>query len=84
MAYNPIENAALVLSRSREAEVGASGTSSVNSATKMVYDLYMIPREAGSGTEPQHVESRSGSGCAVAWVGRNRFAVLESTGTVSL
>ncbi|TPP57565.1 Coatomer subunit alpha [Fasciola gigantica] len=82
LAYNPIENAALILSRSREADVGASNTSTVSSATKMVYDLYMIPREAGSGAEPQHVESRSGAGCAVAWVGRNRFAVLESTGTI--
>ncbi|GAA49855.1 coatomer protein complex subunit alpha [Clonorchis sinensis] len=82
LAYNPIENAVLVLSRNRETDSGNVNTSSLTTTNNMVYDLYMLPKDATTGGEPQHAESRSGTGCAVAWVGRNRFAVLESTGTV--
>lgn len=84
LAYNPFENAAIVLSRSSDAELVSSNASSLLAASSnnnTVYDLYALPKDA-SGGEAQHAESRSGTGCAIAWVGRNRFAVLESAGTV--
>ncbi|CAL8073183.1 unnamed protein product [Calicophoron daubneyi] len=82
LAYNPIENAALVLSRTRDTEAANSNASATLPATNnMVYDLYMLPKDT-VGAEAGHVDSRSGTGCAVAWVGRNRFGVLESTGTI--
>ncbi|OON13359.1 WD domain, G-beta repeat protein, partial [Opisthorchis viverrini] len=84
LAYNPIENAVLVLSRNRETDSGNVNASSLTTTNNMVYDLYMLPKDVTTGGEPQHAESRSGTGCAVAWVGRNRFAVLESTGTQTL
>ncbi|KAF8567633.1 hypothetical protein P879_06803 [Paragonimus westermani] len=84
LAYNPIENAAIVLSRPRDGDSSSATSSALSAPTNMVYDLYMLPRDTGgSGSELlQHTDSRSGTGCAVAWVGRNRFAVLESTGTI--
>lgn len=85
LAYNPIENAAIVLSRPRDADSASVTSSTLSTPVNLVYDLYMLPRDtSSSGSEPlQHTDSRSGTGCAVAWVGRNRFAVLESAGTVS-
>ncbi|KAF5397765.1 Coatomer subunit alpha [Paragonimus heterotremus] len=84
LAYNPIENAAIVLSRPRDGDSNSATSSALSAPTNMVYDLYMLPRDTGGSTnEPlQHTDSRSGTGCAVAWVGRNRFAVLESIGTI--
>lgn len=74
----------LVLSRPRQSELNSSANISITSGTSMVYDLYMLPKTMGSSNiQPEHVESRSGSGIAVAWIGRNRFAVLESSGSVS-
>ncbi|CAH8625441.1 unnamed protein product [Schistosoma guineensis] len=83
VGYNPIENAMLVLSRPRQSELNSSANISITSGTSMVYDLYMLPKTMGSSNiQPEHVESRSGSGIAVAWIGRNRFAVLESSGSI--
>ncbi|CAH8871017.1 unnamed protein product [Trichobilharzia szidati] len=81
--YNPIENAMLILSRPRQSEMGPSSNLSITSGTNMVYDLYMLPRTIdNTSTQPEHVESRSGTAIAVAWIGRNRFAVLESSGSI--
>ncbi|CAH8603745.1 unnamed protein product [Dicrocoelium dendriticum] len=82
LAFNPIENAAIVLSRGRDPDSGTSGSSTLSSPPSIVYDLYMLPREATSTSEVQNTDARSGTGCAIAWVGRNKFAVLESTGTI--
>ncbi|KAH8862847.1 Coatomer subunit alpha [Schistosoma japonicum] len=82
VGYNPIENAMLVLSRPRQNELSSSASVSIT-GTSMIYDLYMLPKTIESSSmQPEHVESRSGSGMAVAWIGRNRFAVLESSGSI--
>ncbi|CAH8615481.1 unnamed protein product [Heterobilharzia americana] len=81
--YNSIENAILILSRPRQSEIGPSSNMSIASGTNMVYDLYMLPKTVDSAsTQPEHIESRSGTGISVAWIGRNRFAVLESSGSI--
>nr|CAH8870640.1 unnamed protein product [Trichobilharzia regenti] len=81
--YNPIENAILILSRPRQSEMGPSSNLSITSGTSMVYDLYILPKTIdNTSTQPEHVESRSGTAIAVAWIGRNRFAVLESSGSI--
>ncbi|VEL41678.1 unnamed protein product [Protopolystoma xenopodis] len=63
---------------------GASTTNLGSNSSNGIclYDLYMLPTE-GSG-HPEQADPRSGQGSAAVWVGRNKFAVLEATGTISI
>lgn len=64
MSYNPALNAILLCTR----------TSNMENST---YDLYSIPKDPESNSEP---ESKRSSGITALWVARNRFAVLDRSG----
>ncbi|KAL3318080.1 hypothetical protein Ciccas_003252 [Cichlidogyrus casuarinus] len=71
LAYNAIENAVLILTRA-----AAVGSHSFN------YDLYALPEADPTGKNVPTAESRSGQCLGAAWVGRNKFVVLESVGNL--
>lgn len=62
MSYNQAENAVLICTRS---------ASNIENST---YDLYIIPKDGDSNTDP---ETKRASGVTAIWVARNRFAVLD-------
>ncbi|XP_063980334.1 coatomer subunit alpha [Diachasmimorpha longicaudata] len=62
MSYNQAENAVLITTRS---------ASNIENST---YDLYVIPKDGDSNSDP---ETKRASGVTAIWVARNRFAVLD-------
>ncbi|XP_011503846.1 PREDICTED: coatomer subunit alpha [Ceratosolen solmsi marchali] len=62
LSYNQAENAILICTRS---------SSNIENST---YDLYILPSEGDSNSEP---ETKRASGIMALWVARNRFAVLD-------
>ncbi|XP_074099177.1 coatomer subunit alpha [Cotesia typhae] len=62
MSYNQAENAVLICTRV---------PSNIENST---YDLYMIPKDGDSSSDP---ETKRASGVTAIWVARNRFAVLD-------
>ncbi|RWS28728.1 coatomer subunit alpha-like protein [Leptotrombidium deliense] len=68
MAYNPAENALLLVTRTHHSD-------------NCIYDLYTIPSSSDS-SNPEAPESKRASGLNAVWVARNRFAVLDRTHNV--
>lgn len=68
MSYNPVEHAVLLVTRSANAE-GST------------YDLYPLPKDVDP-QSPDQPDSKRSSGIAAVWVARNRFAVLDRSGSI--
>lgn len=62
-AYNPAENAVLLVTRN------SSGENSV-------YEIFTLPKDAGQ-RDPDMSDGKRAPGLAAVWVARNRFAVLD-------
>lgn len=80
VAFNHIENAVVISSRPQfsDAKSSSNGTTA-----NVVYDLYILPK-VEEGSTPGQVDSRGGPGSCAVWVGRNKFAVLESPGVIAI
>lgn len=59
-----------------------SGTANYN-ISQITYDLYQLQKE-GVPVDDTPAESRSGHGSGAVWIGRNKFVVLEATGTLAV
>jgi coatomer protein complex subunit alpha (xenin) len=71
MTYNPAERAVLLVTR----------TSNLDNS---IYELYIVPKEHDSSSNPDSVDGKRSAGISAVWVARNRFAVLDKSNTIHI
>ena len=81
LSFNPAERSVLVVSVN-----GSTSSAESGSAASGMYDLAPLPRDGGSGSGGDLLDSeqvgKRGSGTSAIFVARNRFAVLDRTAQV--
>lgn len=72
LAYNASERACLIVTRM------------TNNLENSIYELYQLPKEVDSSSQPDSNDGKRSAGIAAVWVARNRFAVLDKSNTIHI